>query len=138
MKKTKINQAYFKNKLKILREEYTEPDRAAIIAAKGGKCEICGRRKGDAAVFGPSHYIQKKILFKVDIDVHKMKTEDDKALVCLCNCCHLSLHLFNKLEPEALFGGRTMQSVTDEIARNQKRKLSNPLKYRARRGYSTR
>lgn len=133
--KIKVKQAYFKNKLKILREEYTEPDRATIIVAKGSKCEICGRRKGDAAVFGPSHYLQHKILFKVDIDVHKMMTESDTCLCVLCTACHLGYHLYNRLEPEAQFGGRTMQSVTDEIAKNQNRKLSGSLRHKVRRGY---
>lgn len=127
----KINMSYFKSKVKALRHEYTDADRVEIVKSKDSKCELCGRKNGDKYVFGPTHYVKKKILFKVNIHIHKIKTNGHIQKVVICDGCHLSYHLFNRLDSDALFGGKTIKSVADTprkervLARVLTRKASN-------------
>jgi hypothetical protein len=117
----KINQAYFKSKIKALQAEYTDADRVEVIKGKGGRCELCGRREGDIALFGPTHYIKKRIKFKVHIHVHKIISDGVVHKVVLCSFCHASYHLFNRLDSDALFGNRTI----GQVANHNARKLGN-------------
>ena len=114
---------YFKGKIRDLRNEYTGSDAKAIVKSKGGKCELCGRKKGDEYVFGPTHYIKKKILFKVDIHIHKIISDGEVYKVVICGGCHASYHLWTKLDGAATFGDKTIDSV-----RNSKRlPYGNPI-----------
>ncbi len=110
---------YFRSKIKALREEYAEPDKAEVIKAKGGKCELCGRKTGDTYVFGPTHYIKRKVLFKVNVHVHKIKSGGHVHKVVICDGCHLSYHLFTRLDPDAVFGGRTIKDVSDSVLKRE-------------------
>lgn len=96
---------YFKRRMRMLRSEYTKTDRVAIITAAGARCPLCDRVEGDIFMFGPTAYLKKKIRFKVYLDIHVI---EDSALanrnVVMCNGCHMSYHLFNRLAEDAEFG----------------------------------
>lgn len=102
---------YFKSKIKALRGEYTEPDKARLIKEKDGRCELCQRKAGDPAIFGPTHYIKKKILFEVQIGIHKIRSHGVTHKVVLCDFCHLGYHLYGRLDPDAMFGNLSVSSV---------------------------
>ena len=106
---------YFKGKIRELRVEYTDLDKADIIKNKGGRCEMCGRKKGDVAVLGPSHYVKKQIVFKVQIHVHKIISDGTKYGIVICDACHVSYHLFNRLDPDAMFGTKSLGAVSDSV-----------------------
>ena len=107
----KTNMSYFRSKVAALRKEYSNPDKVSIVHSKGGKCELCGRKEGDKYVFGPTHYIKKHIVFKVHIHIHVIKSGEDTHKVCVCDGCHLSYHLFNRLDHDAMFGNRTIKNT---------------------------
>ena len=102
---------YFKSKIKALRGEYTEPDKARLIKEKNGQCELCRRKSGESAVFGPTHYIKKKILFNVQIHIHKVKSNGVVHKIVICDSCHLSYHLYGRLDSDAMFGDKTVGHV---------------------------
>lgn len=103
---------YFKKRMRMLRSEYTKPDRKAIITAAGGKCSLCKRKDGDTALFGPTAYLKKKIMFKVYIDIHVIEGSSFKnRTVVMCNSCHMSYHLFNRLSEDAEFGIRIDKTI---------------------------
>ena len=114
-----MTMGYFKGKIKALREEYTEADKVEIIRAKGGKCELCGRKDGDSYTFGPTHYIKKRIKFNVHIHIHKIKSHDETHKIVICCGCHTNYHLFTRLDPDAYFGG---VKIGDSIYDNSKKK----------------
>jgi len=128
----KINQAYFKSKIQALRNEYTDADKIEIIKAKDGKCELCGRKEGDLAVFGPSHYIKKRIKFKVHIHIHKIVSHGDIHKIVVCDFCHTSYHLYSRLDPDALFGNKTIRQVANSKSNNDVRVLSKSIRKRTR------
>lgn len=119
----KINMGYFKSKIKALREEYTEADKVEIVRSHGGKCQLCNAKEGDTYIFGPTHYIKKRVKFKVHIHIHKIKSHGDVHKVVICDGCHLSYHLFNRLDVDAQFGNRTIKHI--EVPR---RKVVRPRK----------
>lgn len=123
----KINMGYFKSKIKALREEYIDADKIEIIKSKGGRCELCGRKEGDKYVFGPTHYIKKRVLFKVHIHIHKIKSHGDTHTVVICDGCHLSYHLFNRLDSDAKFGDKTIKHVSN--SNKDKVVISRIIKY---------
>ena len=116
----KINQAYFKRKIKALREEYTDADKVEIIKSKNGKCELCDRIDGDPYSFGPTHYIKYRILFKVHIHIHKIKSHGEVQKVCICDGCHLSYHLFNRLDSDASFGDKIVGEVAYDNSKKKR------------------
>ena len=98
--------AYFKERFKLLNKEYKGKDKTEIFLRAGNKCSLCGSGPGDVSVFGPTHYLRKKIKFKTSLQVHIIEgLREDVVKVVLCSCCHLSYHLFNRLERGADFGG---------------------------------
>jgi hypothetical protein len=103
---------YFKNRMRILRSEYTAPDREEFIASMGGKCSLCSRKNGDAALFGPTHYLKKKLRFKVYMDIHVIEGGPAKdRRVVLCSFCHSGYHLMNRLSENAILGGKSLSST---------------------------
>ena len=104
--------AYFKRRMRMLRAEYTRADRTKVIAAAGNECSMCERRSGDIFEFGPTHYLKKKIRFKVYIDVHVIEGGPMAGKpVVLCGGCHVSYHLLNRLSEDAEFGGTTISKT---------------------------
>jgi hypothetical protein len=105
--------SYFKNRMRQLRGEYVANDRQAIIMAAGSKCAICGRVKGDEYTFGPTHYLKKKLLFKVYIDIHVIEGSVAAGKnVVLCCGCHMGYHLFNRLSEDADFGNQLVSETS--------------------------
>ena len=104
---------YFKTKVKELRTEYKEKDAKAIVRSKGGKCELCGRRTGEVSVFGPTHYVRRRIVFRVKVHIHKIKAGGHISKVVICDSCHLCYHLFARLDPDAVFGDKTIRQVAN-------------------------
>jgi len=104
--------SYFKTRMRQLRGEYTGHDRQAIIAAAGNKCSICSRVKGDEYTFGPTHYLKKKLLFKVYLDIHVIEGGTPSGKVVLCVGCHMSYHLFNRLSEDAEFGNQSVAETS--------------------------
>ena len=95
---------YFRTRMKLLRQEYKAKDRRQIIK-DAGKCSMCERVHGDDFLFGPTHYIKKRIRFKVRLDVHVIEgMPKPNNRIVICDGCHISYHLFNRLEEEAEFG----------------------------------
>ena len=113
------NMAYFRKKIKILREEYTDADRVEIIKSKGCKCELCGREDGATYLFGPTHYIKLRVKFHVKIHIHKIRYHDVVHKVIICDGCHLSYHLFNRLDMDASFGDKTIKCVADSKSKKR-------------------
>jgi hypothetical protein len=128
---------YFKTKIKTLRWEYNGKDRKSIIAKSGNKCSMCGRIPGDVFMFGPTHYIRKKIRFKVRMDVHIIEgMPGDKNKIVLCDGCHMSYHWFNRLSEDAEFGNKKLNETLYDRCETCKelscmccKKCSNPIKY---------
>ena len=103
---------YFKSKLRALRNEYKKKDRAQVIAAAGGKCPMCHRRAGGIYIFGPTHYLKQKIKFKVELDIHVIESAiQGTHPVVMCNGCHLSYHLFNRLSEDAKMGNKRLSQT---------------------------
>jgi hypothetical protein len=101
---------YFKSKIGAMRREYRGREKERIIATVGSKCQICGRKNGDIFLFGPTKYIKKQIRFKVKVDIHVIDGGDREApfYLVICDGCHLSYHLFNRLREDAEFGGKKL------------------------------
>lgn len=129
----KINMGYFKSKIKALREEYTDADKVEIIKSKNGRCELCGRKDGAPYLFGPTHYIKKKILFKVHIHIHKIKSHGLVHKVVICDGCHLSYHLFNRLDPDAIFGKDTVKDIAATIIQDEQKIITKFIKRRLKK-----
>jgi hypothetical protein len=103
---------YFKSKLSAISREYTKRDREAIIASVGNKCPMCDRKNGDIFLFGPTNYLKQQIKFKVRMDIHVISNSSmGQRLVVICNGCHLSYHLFNRLSEGADMGGRRLSDT---------------------------
>ena len=102
---------YIQGKIKSLRNEYRKKDGPKILKAAGHKCSICGKKDGEIYVFGPTHYLKKQISFKVKIHIHAIYVEGEILPVVLCDGCHLSYHLFNRLDRHANFGGKTLKKT---------------------------
>lgn len=102
---------YIRSKIKSLRAEYRRDDAQQIIKAAGSKCSICGRKDGDNAVFGPTHYLKKQISFKVKVHIHVIHSDDNIIPCVLDDFCHLNYHLFNRLDRHADFGGKKLKDT---------------------------
>lgn len=103
--------SYFKTRIRQLRQEYRKKDRDAIIAA-AGKCQMCERKDGDVFLFGPTHYLKKKIRFTVRLDIHVLdSTGGPKSYIVICDGCHCSYHLFNRLSEAAEFGTKKLSDT---------------------------
>lgn len=103
---------YFKRRMRMLRSEYTKADRREVIAAAGNKCPLCDRVEGDIFMFGPTAYLKKKIRFRVYIDIHVIESSSfSNRNVVMCNGCHISYHMFNRLSEDAEFGVRIDKTV---------------------------
>lgn len=103
---------YLKSKLKAISREYTRKDREAIIAAAGPKCPMCGRKNGDTFLFGPTNYLKQQIKFVVKMDIHVIEGGNiGQRLVVICNGCHLSYHLFNRLGEDASMGDKKLSDT---------------------------
>ena len=126
----KINMGYFRSKIKALREEYTDADKVEIIKGHGGKCQLCNAKEGDFKIFGPTHYIKKRVKFKVHIHIHKIKSNGEVHKVTICDCCHLSYHLFNRLDVDAVFGSLTIKHID---APSYGKVITRSVKKRAKR-----
>jgi len=108
----KESMSYFRRRMRMLRSEYTRPDRLAIIAAAGNKCSMCDRVDGDVFDFGPTAYLKKKIRFRFYIDIHVIEGSSfSNRNVVACSGCHMSYHLFNRLAEDAEFGGKKVSDV---------------------------
>lgn len=109
---------YFKRRMRMLRSEYTRTDRKAIIAAAGSKCPLCDRKEGDEFMFGPTAYLKKRIRFKVYLDIHVIEGSSFlNRNVVMCNGCHMSYHLFNRLAEDAEFGIRIDKTIYRRCSR---------------------
>lgn len=126
----KITMSYFKGKVNTLRMEYDNPDKVEIIKSKGGKCELCGRVEGDTYIFGPTHYIKKHVKFKVHIHIHVIKAEGVIHKVVTCDGCHLSYHLFNRLDHDALFGSKTLKDTLNTDGTYEQKYITSVRKKR--------
>lgn len=102
---------YIKKKIRSLRGEYKRPDGKSIISKAGGKCSLCNRGNGETYLFGPTHYLKKQISFKVHIHIHSIAADNNVYPIVICDGCHLAYHLFNRLDPSADFGGKTIKNV---------------------------
>lgn len=103
---------YFKSKMSILRREYKHKDRAEIIAAAGGECPICHREEGDIFVFGPTNYLKQQIKFRVRLDIHVIGGSTVGITpVVMCDGCHISYHLFNRLGEDAFMGNKKLSDT---------------------------
>lgn len=103
---------YLKSKLRAISREYTRRNRDEIIAAAGNKCPMCGRKNGDKFLFGPTNYLKQQIKFSVVMDIHVIDgLESGQKLLVICNGCHLSYHLFNRLSEDAAMGGKKLSDT---------------------------
>lgn len=109
--KRREDMSYFRNRMRQLRSEYVSADRSKLIKAAGGKCSLCSRRAGDEFIFGPTHYLKKRLKFRVYIDVHVIEGWRSWAPVVMCCACHMSYHLFNRLSEDAKFGSKSMSET---------------------------
>ena len=100
--------SYFKNRMRELDREYKGKDKQIRIES-AGECAMCGRKVGAKFLFGPTHYLKNKIKFKVGLDIHVVDgaTMGENKVV-LCDGCHMSYHLFNRLEEHAKIGTKTL------------------------------
>lgn len=115
---------YIKSKLKSIRREYKGADAKKIISAAGCKCSLCGRKNGARALFGPTHYLKKQIIFRVGIHIHCIMWENVVYPVVICDACHLGYHLWNRLDMYANFGGMTLNSTLNRPARKTGRRVA--------------
>ena len=103
---------YFQSKLSAIRREYRRRDRDQIIHAAGNKCSVCGRKPGEEVLFGPTQYIKRRVRFKVKMDIHVIEGGGKKPInVTICDGCHLSYHLFNRLHEDAEFGPKRLKDT---------------------------
>lgn len=96
---------YLKKKIRALGSECTSEEYKVATMSSSGKCVMCGRESGDKYTFGPTKYVKSKLSFRVKIHGHVIKSEGSRHTIAMCCGCHLSYHLFNRLDPEADFGG---------------------------------
>jgi hypothetical protein len=122
--------SYFKGKVTALRNEYTDPDKKQVIAQRGGKCELCGKEDGEKAVFGPTHYIKRHIIFKTHIHIHVIAYHGQIHKICICDSCHLGYHLFNRLDQDAYLGNRR---IGDSFDKPKKKRIVHVIKKRKKR-----
>ena len=108
---TKETHQYIKNKIRALRGEYKGKDYKEIISNAGGKCSICRREDGDTYLFGPTLYLKKQIQFRVKIGIHVVRMESSTYNVLMCDGCHCSYHLFNRLGKAAKFGRKKLSAT---------------------------
>lgn len=102
---------YLRSRMRMLRGEYTASDRRKMVH-ETDRCQLCGRKRGDEFIFGPTNYIKKRIKFRVYLDVHVIEGGCEKARkIIICNGCHLGYHLFNRLSEDAEFGVRISKTV---------------------------
>jgi hypothetical protein len=112
--------SYFNTRLKQLRQEYKGTDKKKLVAAAGGKCQMCDRKNGDEFLFGPTHYLKRRLKFKVNIHIHVIKTASTTYNMVICDGCHMSYHLFNRLNEEAQFGNLSLSQTTYKRCRKCK------------------
>ena len=99
---------YLKKKMRALRNECTGAELKAAILQHGNKCLMCGRTDGERYVFGPTKYVKSKLSFKVKIHIHMIKSDGTRYAMPICCGCHLSYHLFNRLDSDAMFGNKSL------------------------------
>jgi hypothetical protein len=110
--------SYFRERMRLLRGEYTAKDRDTVISAAGGRCSLCGRKSGDEAIFGPTNYLKKRLRFWVYIDIHVIEGgESNRKNVIMCNFCHITYHLWNRLSESADFGGKSADQTVYQRCR---------------------
>lgn len=103
---------YFRSKMYALHREYKKKDRNEIISAAGNQCPMCGRSEGDSYTFGPTHYLKRQLVFRVMMDVHVIDSSvHGQKTVVMCNGCHLSYHLFNRLSEDARMGDKKLSDT---------------------------
>lgn len=102
---------YFSKRLGELGSEYKGKDKLQLLK-EAGKCGICNRRPGDDFLFGPTHYLKKKIRFTVTLQVHIVDGATvGNPRVVLCSGCHMSYHLFYRLNEDASMGSHKLSET---------------------------
>lgn len=95
---------YIKKRLNLMRKEGNDKANKQKID-KNTRCSLCGKKYGDKCTFGPTNYLKYAITFFVSIHFHRIvDLVTKKIYIPICDGCHLSYHLFERLEDIAEFG----------------------------------